>query len=63
MVSPNQDDFLKGISITDNIMLTQEMVHNIKQPNTNGNVILKLDMAKAFDRMDWTYLCQALRKF
>ncbi|KAG5621480.1 hypothetical protein H5410_006698 [Solanum commersonii] len=28
-------------------MLTRELVHNIKNPNVNGNVIIKLDMTKA----------------
>ncbi|KAM3359454.1 hypothetical protein P3S68_019164 [Capsicum galapagoense] len=63
IVSPNQMSFLKGRFISNNIMLTQEMVHNIGKNSANGNVVLKLDMAKAFDRVDWKYLCQALKTF
>lgn len=63
ILSPNQAGFLKGRSISKNIPLTQEMVHNIKKANTNGHVIIKLDMAKTFDKMDWKYLCHALSKF
>ncbi|XP_060211692.1 uncharacterized protein LOC132639246 [Lycium barbarum] len=55
--------FIKGISITDNIMLTQEMVHNINRTSTHGNVVLKLDMTKAYDRVTWDYLCRILRQF
>lgn len=63
VVSPNQEDFLKYRSIIENIMLTQELVYNIKKkPNVNGNVVVKLDMTKTFDRVDWKYLCQLLRQ-
>ncbi|XP_019266683.1 PREDICTED: uncharacterized protein LOC109244105 [Nicotiana attenuata] len=62
LVSPNQTGFIKGRSITENIMLTQDMVHNIVKPSASGNVVLKLDMAKAYDRVSWEYLCQVLRQ-
>ncbi|KAH0773047.1 hypothetical protein KY290_010184 [Solanum tuberosum] len=51
IISPNQSGFLKGRSISDNVMLTQELVHNLNRKNVNGNVVFKLDMAKAFDRV------------
>lgn len=44
-------------------MLTQEMVHNINRTSSDGNVVLKMDMAKAYDRVSWEYLCRALRHF
>lgn len=47
----SEDGFIKGRSITDNIMLTQEMVHNMNTKKPNDNIILKLDMAKAYDRV------------
>lgn len=52
VVSPNQTGFLKDRSITENLMLTQELVRSIKKPNANGNIIMKLDMAKAFFRVN-----------
>lgn len=61
LVSPNQTRFIKGRSITKNIMLTQDMVHNIVKPSASGNVVLKFDMAKAYNRVFWEYLCQVLR--
>ncbi|XP_070026250.1 uncharacterized protein [Nicotiana sylvestris] len=36
LISPSLTGFIKGRSITDNIILTQEMVHNIKQPSLAG---------------------------
>lgn len=49
LISPNQIGFIKGRSITENIMKTQDMVHNISKPSIYGNVVLKLDMTKAYD--------------
>lgn len=63
LISPNQTGFIKGRSITDNITMTQEMVHNISKPSAYGNVVLKLGMAKAYDRVSWEYLCMVLRHF
>lgn len=62
LVSPNQIGFIKGRSITENVMLAQELVHNIRWPNTEGNVVMKLDMTKAYDRVDWNYICQVMRQ-
>nr|XP_016484268.1 PREDICTED: uncharacterized protein LOC107804843 [Nicotiana tabacum] len=61
LVSPNQTGFIKGRSITENIMLTQ-VVHNINKSSLAGNVVLKRNMAKAYDRVSWEYLCPVLRQ-
>lgn len=49
VISPHQASFVKDRSIKNNIMLTQEMVHNISKPGVNGNVVMKPDMIKTFD--------------
>ncbi|XP_073015629.1 uncharacterized protein [Primulina eburnea] len=51
LVSPNQSGFVPGRMISDNILLAQELTHSITLPTRGGNVILKLDMAKAYDRV------------
>lgn len=56
MISENQSGFLKGRIITENILLTQEIVQGIKIKNLGGNVVLKLDMTKAYDRMSWSFI-------
>ena len=61
-ISENQSGFVKGRSISENIMLAQEIIHLIKQPNEGYNVVIKLDMAKAYDRVSWSYTCLVLRK-
>ncbi|XP_015159800.1 uncharacterized protein [Solanum tuberosum] len=62
LVSLNQSGFVKGRSISENIMLAQEIIHQIKKPNIGSNVVIKLDMAKAYDTVSWSYICLVLRR-
>ncbi|XP_019228673.1 PREDICTED: uncharacterized protein LOC109209790 [Nicotiana attenuata] len=50
IISANQSGFVKGGKIFENIMLGQEIVHGIKKPTVGSNVVIMLDMAKAYDR-------------
>ncbi|XP_055824261.1 uncharacterized protein LOC129892709 [Solanum dulcamara] len=62
LISDNQSGFVKGRSISENIMLAQEIIHNIKKPNVGDNVVIKLDMAKAYDRVSWSFTCMVMRR-
>ena len=62
LISPNQSGFVNGISISENIMLGQEIIHQIKKPTIGSDVVIKLDMAKAYDRVSWSYIFLILRK-
>ncbi|XP_027183778.1 uncharacterized protein LOC113782066 [Coffea eugenioides] len=55
--------FVRGRNITENYLLAQEIVAGIEKKARGGNVVLKLDMAKAYDRVSWFYLIRVLRKF
>ncbi|XP_060170510.1 uncharacterized protein LOC132601447 [Lycium barbarum] len=57
-----QSGFVKGGCIIENVLLTQEVVTDIKLRGKPANVVLKLDMAKAYDRVSWSYLIRVLRK-
>jgi hypothetical protein len=57
IISSNQSAFLKGRSIHDNSILAHEIFHSMKKKKGNGGLIaIKLDMEKAFDRMEWSFL-------
>ncbi|XP_019225765.1 PREDICTED: uncharacterized protein LOC109207323 [Nicotiana attenuata] len=51
LISNNQSGFIKDRLITEDVTLAQEIVQGIKGPNKGGNVVPKLDMEKAYDRM------------
>ena len=63
LISPSQSGFVPGKLIHDNILLAQELVHDLNRRTRGGNVVLKLDMAKAYDRMSWPFLIHMLRAF
>ncbi|XP_073122746.1 uncharacterized protein [Henckelia pumila] len=63
LVSQSQSGFMPGRMIADNILLAHELTHSINLPARGGNVILKLDMAKAYDRVQWSFLLDVLRRF
>ncbi|KAL0288495.1 UNVERIFIED_CONTAM: Retrovirus-related Pol polyprotein from type-2 retrotransposable element R2DM [Sesamum angustifolium] len=48
--------------IADNILLAQEMTHHLDMRHSKGNLILKLDMSKAYDRVKWKFLYSILEK-
>ncbi|CAM8999905.1 unnamed protein product [Rhodiola kirilowii] len=65
VISLNQSAFAKGRLITDNILLAQELNHYIKnRRNTKvGYASLnKIDMSKAYDRLEWDFIKQMLLK-
>ena len=43
-------------------MLAEEIIHGIKLPYEGNNVVIKLDMVKAYDRVSWSCTCLVLRK-
>ncbi|KAF9675131.1 hypothetical protein SADUNF_Sadunf09G0000200 [Salix dunnii] len=49
--------------IEDNILLAQELVQLIDEKTRGSNVILKLDMMKAYDTIDWAFIIKIMRKF
>ena len=52
LVSHEQGAFIPGRSIFENITLAQEMVHSLHKKRVGGNVMVKIDMAKAYDRVN-----------
>ncbi|CAM8944513.1 unnamed protein product [Rhodiola kirilowii] len=60
LISVSQSAFIPGRLISDNILLAHELMHYIKtgQERGAGYCGIKLDMRKAYDRVNWDYLEQ-----
>ncbi|XP_027171611.1 uncharacterized protein LOC113771199 [Coffea eugenioides] len=58
-----QTGFIPGRGIQDNVLLAQELILDLDKKLRHPNVILKLDMEKAYDRVDWGFLLYMLREF
>ncbi|XP_019173897.1 PREDICTED: uncharacterized protein LOC109169469 [Ipomoea nil] len=58
IISDSQSAFIPDRLITDNILIAAEVGHflNRKQCGAMGWGALKLDMAKAYDRMEWPFV-------
>lgn len=63
LISENQSGFVKGRAITENVLLTHEIVHGISEFNRGSSMMIKLDMAKAYGRMSWPFLTSVMRQF
>nr|XP_027067665.1 uncharacterized protein LOC113693307 [Coffea arabica] len=63
IISANQSGFVWGRLISDNYLLAQELISNMVSKVRGGNVALKLDMMKAYDRVVWPFLINVLRAF
>lgn len=57
-LSIEQSAFIVGRSILDNVIVANEIIHHMKckTKGTQGEVALKIDISKAYDRVDWGYL-------
>lgn len=63
IISQNQSGFVKGRNIIENMLLAQEIIRDINRRNKYVNVMVKLDMEKAYDRVSWFFLIKVIRKF
>jgi hypothetical protein len=63
IVNDFQSAFLPGRLITDNSLLVFEAFHYLKKhrKNSNGFVGIKLDIAKAYDSLEWNFINHTLK--
>jgi hypothetical protein len=61
IVSMNQSAFIKHRSLHDNFVLVRQVVRKINTRRQTG-VLLKLDIARAFDSISWSFLFEVLRR-
>ena len=56
IIERNQNAFIGGRSITDNILLAQEMVRGYGRTTLSPKCAMKINLRKAFDSLDWDFV-------
>uniref|UniRef100_A0A2N9G3W3 CCHC-type domain-containing protein n=1 Tax=Fagus sylvatica TaxID=28930 RepID=A0A2N9G3W3_FAGSY len=55
---------IEGFSRLDNVVIAQELIHYIhRKKGRMGQLILKLDLEKAYDRLEWDFIREVLTFF
>ena len=64
LISETQSAFLSDTLIIDNILIAHETLHYLKvrRQGKMGLMVLKLDMSKAYDWVEWEYLEKIISK-
>jgi len=63
IISPYQTAFVPNRHIHDNSILANEMLHTLKSKRGRGGLMaVNIDMEKAFDKMEWSFLLAILTK-
>uniref|UniRef100_A0A2N9IBN2 Reverse transcriptase domain-containing protein n=1 Tax=Fagus sylvatica TaxID=28930 RepID=A0A2N9IBN2_FAGSY len=60
LVSSNQSAFIKGRSISENILLAHELVRNYHSSRGSSRCAIKADLRKAYDSVDWNFILMCL---
>ena len=64
LVSPFQAAFVPSRRGLDNVVITQELIHSThRKKGRLGQLILKLDLEKAYDHLEWGFIREVLTFF
>lgn len=56
IISQNQRAFVCGRSIIHNILLCQDIIRHYSRKNCSPSCLIKVDLRKAYDTMDWFFI-------
>ncbi|CAM8923331.1 unnamed protein product [Rhodiola kirilowii] len=60
VISQEQSGFLEGRYIHDCIGVAHDMVRDINVKSFGGNIMMKIDMSKAYDRISWRFILKMM---
>ena len=62
LIHPFQSSFIVGRKASDNVILTQEIILSMTiSKSKQGLMALKIDLEKAFDRLEWNFIHHVLK--
>ena len=64
LILDSQSAFQSDKAISDNILVAFETLHHMKiqKAKSSGFMVLKLDMSKAYDRVEWSFVKKIIEK-
>ena len=63
-ISPNQSSFIPNIGTDVNIIIASEILHSMHNMKGKKHMFaLKLDLDKAYDRLEWRFIHECLLSF
>ena len=62
IIANQQNGFIQGRQILNSIISAHENIHSLSYSNNQG-FIMKVDIAKAYDRVEWAFLIKILHAF
>lgn len=63
LISKEQKGFIHGRNIRDCLCTASEAANLLLNKSYGGNLILKIDISKAFDTLEWPFLLKVLKTF
>lgn len=64
LISPYQTTFVKGRQAADNVILLQEILHNMtRKKGKKGQFVVKIDLLKAYDPLESSFVRKCLQHF
>ncbi|XP_019085582.1 PREDICTED: uncharacterized protein LOC109126472 [Camelina sativa] len=60
-ISPNQSAFVKDRLLMENLLLATELVKDYHKDSVSPRCAMKIDISKAFDSVQWSFLINTLR--
>lgn len=57
IMGPYQNIFVPGKSISDTILMSHELIHNVRKSKQGKDhkIVIKADMSNAYDHIRWTF--------
>lgn len=61
IISENHFAFLKGWLLLENVLLVSELVKDYHGDSVTPRCVMKIDISKAFDNVQWMFVLKSLR--